>query len=163
MLREASPIEMQRFTHPRLDLTIDVPMDSVARVDLPGVALAILAPVVAERPGAFRANLNLVVEAPDDGVGDLADYHDLSWSVHEKRLDRLDLLDREDTTLAGRAATRVLAHHLQGGVPLLVEQWRFVVGRRGWTLSSTLLPLQAPRLRPLFLQSVESLELGPDA
>ena len=156
-------VERRRFQHPTLDFRIDLPEVLESRTDIGGVALAAVVPPDPDRPDAFRANLNVTVEQPGEPLEDLEAYQRMGWEANERGLNRLDLWDQERMDVAGEACVRSLGHYLRGEWALVFEQWRLVRRGRGWVLTATMLPMQVPRLRPVFAEAVETLELGADA
>lgn len=160
---DPSPPELVAFQHPTLDFRVGLPPFFQARADVRGVALIAALPPDPEEPSRFRANLNVVVEQPPTPLEDLDAYQRTSWETAERELDRLELWDREETHVGGEPCVRVLAHYLAGDWALVLEQWRFVRRGRGWVVTATMLPVDLPRLQPIFVDVVDSLELGPDA
>lgn len=156
-------VELRRFQHPTLDFRMELPDLLEVRTDVGGVALVAVVPPDPDRPDAFRANINVTVEQPGEPLDDLDAYQRMGWEANERGLNRLDLWDQQRADLAGEPCVRTLGHYLRGDWALVFEQWRFVRGGRGWVLTSTMLPMQVPRLRPLFAEAAETLELGGDA
>ena len=146
-----------RYRHPELGFELDVPEGTELRDDMDGLALVALEPGVP--PSGFRANLVVTVEevAPATPVGP---YTDASLRSQGELLLGHRLIDLEITAVAGRPATRTLAHHAQGHLAITIEQWRLVEGSHAYTVTGSCATLDYAGVADGFREAAESLVPG---
>jgi hypothetical protein len=151
--------ELVTYRHPTLRFSIDLPPDLELAEDIPNVALA-----AAERPellpdGAFRGNVNVVVEEGPEGM-DLEAYVAESLAAQERSMTAFRLIDREDTAVGAIPAVRTLAHYEAGEtLALVVEQWRLIARGLGWVVTATSDPITYNARAAAFATSAESLRV----
>jgi hypothetical protein len=137
------------YRHEAGGFALPLPEDWV-RLDgpVPGISLVALEP---DRPEErFRANLVVTVEELDDGL-DLDGWQASTEEHLPSALNDYLLLDRERMDLNGRVAIRRLAHHARPETgSITMEQWAFVVGRRGITLTASSSTLDHDTLADVF-------------
>lgn len=138
----------ERYTHPALGFTVELPPGSEIVDDLPGIALMALEPP--DRDAAFRANLVVVVEqyAGDD----VEAFTDASLRTQERELSAFHLLDRA----ADGATTRTLGAHDSEDQAVTIEQWRLLHDGRGYTLTASCWSLDYDSLADAFATTTES-------
>lgn len=146
---------MSRHVHSRLGFSLELPDGGEVREDEDGVALLALEPA---RGDGFRSNLAVTADPLEPGA-ELDRYTDGALAFQEQVLEDFVLLDRGEATLAGRPATRTLAHHDLGGLALCIEQWRVIAGNTGWTVTATSWALDHDEVADALAASAESLEL----
>jgi hypothetical protein len=130
----AEELTLERFAHPQLGFTLDLPPGVEIAIDVPpGIALVARA---TDRAAAFRANLTVVAEqvAPDT---DLDAYVAGSLAEQARVLEAWHLIDVASATVADRAAVRTLGHHVFDGMGIVVEQWRVRDADLGWVLAAS--------------------------
>ena len=146
---------MSRHVHSRLGFSLELPDGGEVREDADGVALLALEPA---RGDGFRANLAVTADALEPDA-ELDRFTEAALAFQEQFLEDFVLLDRGEATLAGRPATRTLAHHDLGGLALCIEQWRVVAAATGWTVTATSWALDHDEVADTLAASAESLEL----
>ena len=152
---EAVPLE--RYVHPVLGFALDLPPGMEIHDTGPDVAL-IAREAEGAAPSSFRANLTVVVERLHAGTT-LDQYVDGSLREQTRTLGLWLLIDEEETTLAGRPASRTLGHHVFGEYGIALEQWRLVDGERGWVVGASCDVLDYPVVADVATACAESLEL----
>ncbi len=127
-------LELRRYERPEGRFAIDLPAQSEILEDVDGIALVAVEPADI---GAFRANLNIVIERLGEPL-DLDDYLERSVEVQQRQMSRFRLLDRAPAVLGdGLDARRTLAVHEVDGVAVVLEQWRTVRDDLGYVLSAS--------------------------
>lgn len=149
-----------------IDLPADVEIDTEAAGTL----------LVARDPGGearspFRANLTVVAERLPDGF-DPAEYSTTALAQAERSIPGWRLIDRTDTTIAGRPGERTLATYLitpESGIDLgravsvTLEQWRVIDADVAWIVSCSCDTAEYWQAADTWTRCAESLRLGPDA
>lgn len=146
---------MIRHVHSRLGLALELPDGSEVREDADGAVLLALEPL---RDAGFRANLTITTDALEPGA-ELDPFTDAALGFQERALHDFVLLDRAHALVAGRPATRTLAHHDLDGLALCIEQWRVVADGTGWTVTATAWALDYDEVADALAASAESVEL----
>lgn len=135
---------------------LDVP-DGFERVEV-GPAACVLRRIEPD-PGGFRANVVVTVEGLERDASP-EERAEASLREHEDSLDAFHVIDAEpDVRLAGRPASRLLAHHATGGRALVLEQWRVPWDERLVTVSATCPALDWPRAAVILEAVAETLRL----
>ena len=130
--------DLRTFAHAEAGFAIDLPIHSEVIENLNGVALVAIEP---GDPGAFRANINVVIERLGGELG-LAEYTTRSLEVQGRELAHWRLIDRtEDLLSETLPAVRTLSHHEVAGQPIVLEQWRVTSHDLGFVISASSSPL----------------------
>lgn len=150
-----------RYRHPELGFEVELFPGAEVLPEIPGVAL-VAVEGEPEPSSGFRANLAVTVEPVPAGAA-VGAYTDASLAVQDDALLAHRLLDREQTALAGAAATRTLGHHIVDDQSVTIEQWRVLLGGRAYTLTASCATLDYAGLADTLREAAESFrpEAGP--
>jgi hypothetical protein len=147
------------YRHHAAGFSLSLPADwEPAEDPRPGVALVAVAPEAA----GFRANVVVTVEQLPPGL-DLEAWQAGADDLLRDALTDYILIDRERMDLDGRDVIRRLAHHAgadNGAITL--EQWAFVEGRRGFTLTGSVATPEYDGMADTFAEIAWGFHSGAD-
>jgi hypothetical protein len=146
-----------RYRHPELGFELELPDGIEVHDDMDGMALVAVEP--SKPSSGFQANLVVTVEEVGPGTP-VESYTEASLRSQGEVLYAHRLIDLEATTLAGRPATRTLAHHAQGHLAITIEQWRVVEVALAYTVTGSCATLDYATLADGFREAAESLVPG---
>lgn len=99
-------------------------------------------------------------EVPDDLLDDLLGWRARALTDLRSLLDFFALEDEEVIDLEGREVAYARFGHRGAGVDLVTEQWSWLLGRRGLTLSATVALEDYPDLCDVLEDAAASVEPG---
>ena len=112
-------------------------------------------------PTGFQANLVVTLEHLGAGLTEAgaAALCDAALEAQERALVAHRLIDRCPERVCGRDGVRTLSHHLVGGTPVVLEQWRATAGTVGVTLSASCATLDWPAVAHALREAASTLEV----
>lgn len=149
---------LESYHHPSAGFTLPLPAGWERDESVPGCALVSVEPRRDDEH--FRANVVVTVEELGEGA-ELDGWADRSLGALEESLNRLSVIDRDETEIGDVPARRALTHYLHGqfgGVNL--EQWSLVEGGRGYVVSCSTAALEYDDLWALTNAVAEGLRIG---
>ncbi|MGH3327188.1 MAG: hypothetical protein ACRDPT_05200 [Streptomycetales bacterium] len=150
----ADTLPMREHHHPTGGFTLPVPEGWEVAENVSGCAMVVSEPAYGPY---FTPNVVLTIEPWTDGES-LDAWVDRSRDALRESLNRLRVIDVEETTVAGLPARRTLSHYLHeqhGGVNL--EQWSLARDGYGYVISVSCAALEYDEMHDLSRRTVEGL------
>jgi hypothetical protein len=148
---------LDTYRHPSGGFTLPLPAGWATEENVHGCALICAEP--AREDEHFRANVVVTVEELAEGTA-LRGWAERSLDALRDSLDRLRVIDLDETEIDAVRAHRALTHYLHdrfGGVNL--EQWSLLHGSRGYVVSCSTAALEYDDLWALTNAVAEGLRV----